>query len=76
MIFDGKDIYIMTTRELDEIKHAEYRRGRDNAFADMAEQNPRCRGASDGDCFWELCPQKDEATRKSHCPLDTIDDER
>lgn len=69
------DIHILTKRELDAIKHAEYRRGRDSAFADMADKNPHCHAARDGDCIWELCPQNDEATRKSYCPLDSRDDE-
>lgn len=28
----------------------------------------RCQGASDGDCFWEHCPQQIE--HSGHCPLD------
>ncbi len=69
------DVHILTTRELDDIKHAEYRRGRDNAFADMADKSPRCHAGRDGDCTWELCPQNKKATRKPHCPLDTHDDD-
>lgn len=69
------DIHILTTRELDAIKHAEYRRGRENAFKDMAKPNPRCHAGRDGDCIWELCPQASEATRKPHCPLDTESDD-
>lgn len=39
------------------------------AVADL----PGCHGCSDGECFWEHCPQlKDgESTRSGrHCPLD------
>lgn len=67
------DIHILTTRELDAIKHAEYRRGRENAFKDMADQNPRCHAGRDGDCVWELCPQM--RSRKPHCPLDAATDD-
>ena len=72
------DIHILTTRELEDIKHAEYRRGRENAFKDMRDENPRCHGGRDGDCSWELCPQlRDGEPMKSgrHCPLDQYTDE-
>lgn len=34
-----------------------------------------CRSHSDGDCFWRKCPQNNPATRQSHCPLDTREEE-
>lgn len=74
----SKDVHILTTRDLEEIKHVEYRRGRANAFSDMADENPRCHGASDGDCMWELCPQlRDGEPAKTgrHCPIDVRDEE-
>lgn len=37
-----------------------------------------CHGCSDGDCYWELCPQlrdNEPKTSGRHCPLDTRDEE-
>lgn len=72
------DIHILTTQELDAIKHAEYRRGRSNAFKDMAEENPTCHGDRDGDCSWEICPQHRDGEPKTtgrHCPIDRRDED-
>ena len=72
------DVHILTTRELEDIKHAEYRRGRENAFKDMADESPRCHAGRDGDCSWELCPQNREGEPKKsgrHCPLDHCDED-
>lgn len=69
----SEGIHILTTQDLEKIKHAEYRRGRDNAFKDMAEKHPNCRADRDGDCTWELCPQnRDGEPEKTgrHCPID------
>lgn len=72
------DIHILTTAELESIKHAEYRRGRDNAFKDMNDANPDCHAGRDGECMWELCPQnRDGEPRKTgrSCPIYRNDDD-
>jgi hypothetical protein len=41
-------------------------------------QMPRCQGASDGECFWQQCPQlRDGEPEKTgrHCPLDNREDD-
>lgn len=44
----------------------------------QAYQPRTCRSHSDGECFWEGCPQlQDNEPHKSgrHCPLDVADSE-
>ena len=73
------DIHILTTTELEAIKHAEYRRGRKNAFDEVSENDKTCHASrGDGECFWELCPQhrdNEPMNTGRNCPYDRPEDD-
>lgn len=46
---------------------------------EIPEEKTRCHADSDGECFWEHCPQlRDKEPHKSgrHCPLDIPEEKK
>jgi hypothetical protein len=69
------NIVIMTKDELEAVKREAFQRGVRRGEFEIGSKN--CRGASDGECSWWLCPQNqagEPAKSGRHCPLDTKED--